>query len=228
MRVKSLLLFAFCILYFSLSGQTGKQTIHVPGDQPTIQEGINAAQDGDVVLVDEGLYYENINFNGKAITVASLFWQDGDSSHIENTIIDGQLSSNPDSASVVSFLNGEDTTSVICGFTIQGGSGTMIYGCLLGGGILCDHSGPSILNNHIIYNAVVNSGEFVAGAGIQCIYSDHVIIRDNRIKYNNAYSEQISTIGVSGGGIAIWYCGEATIEDNIITGNSVYATPAGG
>ena len=44
--------------------------INVPADQPTIQAGINAAIDGDTVLVDTGRYYENINYNGKNIVVA--------------------------------------------------------------------------------------------------------------------------------------------------------------
>jgi hypothetical protein len=46
-------------------------TIHVPKDQPTIQAGINAANNGDTVLVSPGKYVENINFNGRAITVTS-------------------------------------------------------------------------------------------------------------------------------------------------------------
>ena len=56
--------------------------------------------------------------------VASEFLMDGDTNHIANTIIDGSQLTNLDSASVVYFVSGEDTTSILCGFTIQHGKGT--------------------------------------------------------------------------------------------------------
>ena len=46
-------------------------TIEVPNDFGTIQAAINAAGDGDVVVVAPGNYNEAINFIGKAITVQS-------------------------------------------------------------------------------------------------------------------------------------------------------------
>ncbi len=74
--------------------------------------------------MEEGTYLENINFLGKAITVASRFILDGDTAHISKTIIDGSQPAHPDTASVVIMWSGEDTTSVLMGFTLTGGNGT--------------------------------------------------------------------------------------------------------
>jgi len=142
-------------------------TINIPADYATIQAGIDAATNGDVVLVQPGTYVENINYNGKLITVASLFHTTPDPSYISQTIIDGN-----NSGCVVTFENGEDSTAIITGFTITNGYSQY------GGGIHCDHTSPSIQ-----YLSVRGNGSNYLGGGIYCNYSSpnihHVTITDN-------------------------------------------------
>jgi len=147
--MKRILLALVALVPLTLSGYT--QIIHVPTDQPSIQAGIDSASAGDTILVAEGTYLENINFRGKAITVASQFLLDGDTSHIPKTIIDGSEPVHPDSGSTVTMILARDTTSVLCGFTIQGGTGTGplpgIFGWTArnGGGIIM--AGGKVINN---------------------------------------------------------------------------------
>jgi len=204
--------------------------IDVPEDQPTIQAGINAAKDGDIVLVDDGTYYENINFKGKAITVASRYFTDGDTSHIANTIIDGSRPSHPDSGSVVYFVSGEDTTSFLYGFTITNGTGTIGTGLTfdnrffigrVGGGVCCYKSGASILFNHIINNSAIGTQD-EAGGGISAYPDDYrdvfyVIIKGNRILNNTVVGGSTA----SGGGIGMFCDGK--VINNTIAFNSCEA-----
>jgi hypothetical protein len=121
--------------------------IKVPSDQPTIQAGINASAKGDTILVESGIYVENINFNGKEIVVGSFFILTGDTSYISQTVIRGNQT-----ASVVTFANGEDSTAVLSGFTITGGV------AFYGGGIFCLSSNPTLAKEH--------------GSGIYCQATD--------------------------------------------------------
>ena len=85
---------------------SGDKIINVPGDIPTIQKAINASVDGDTVLVADGTYFENINFRGKAITLASHFLIDGDATHVDRTIINGSKPKDPTKGTVVNFTSG--------------------------------------------------------------------------------------------------------------------------
>jgi hypothetical protein len=203
-----------------------QDTIYVPNEQPTIQAGINSANSGDIIIVDEGLYYENINFKGKAITVASYFLIDSNESHVQNTIIDGSQPLSPDTASVVVFLNGEDTTSVLCGFTITGGIGThdseFPSWAREGGGIYTSGSGAKITNNIITGNTGIQSVTgyyFLGGAGIcasPALEGKNLIIQNNVISNNYLESENYSY----GAGIALWPDAYTLISNNIISNNN--------
>jgi hypothetical protein len=196
--------------------------IHIPDDYPTIQEGMNAASDGDTVLVAENTYYENINFHGKAVLLASEFFMDGDTSHIPNTIIDGSQPEDPDLGSVVTFTSGEDTTSVLCGFTITGGTGILVTeagNARFGGGVILAESGGKLLNNYIEYNIISNE-HWTAGGGICAIGPvtplPWVVLRNNRINYNKAISSDNEG---DGGGIESYY--NLIMIDNQISYNEV-------
>jgi hypothetical protein len=193
------------------------QIIHVPADQPTIQAGIDAATTGDTVLVAEGTYLENINFMGKAITVASHFIVDADTNHINNTIIDGSMPAYPDSAACVMFVHGEDTTSILSGFTLTGGSGVWTTGFNVrsGGGVFAFEAGAKILNNKIMYNLVESDSG--GGAGLQFLGGDAywAVIDNNTISHNTSISDGYSAFGA---GMSILV--NAIIKNNLIEHNT--------
>jgi len=212
-------IYLIIIIFCAFSISTTAQVIHVPGDQSNIQSGINIASDGDTVLVADGTYFENINFKGKAITVASYFIMDGDENHINNTIIDGSQPSHPDSAAVIMFCQAEDTTSVLFGFTITGGEGLWVVAkqARCGGGIALWDAGAKIQNN-IIKNNEITDPSYVCGGGIGTLVEtgNYWIVINNNIISNNV----ITTGGfiAVGGGINVVI--NATINNNIIEQNS--------
>jgi len=146
--------FAFLI---TPSPSLSATTLHVPTAQyPTIQSGIDAAVDGDTVLVADGTYKGegniDLNFKGKAITVQS---ENGTA----NCIIDGE-----GQGAGAFFENGEDQNSILSGFTIRH--------VLLGIGCYSSYSdgpsSPSIINCVIINNS--------GAGGINCYESSPIIM----------------------------------------------------
>ena len=195
--------------------------IRIPKDYSSIQKGVDKAVDGDTILVAPGTYHENINFLGKKIVLASRFILKGDTTIISKTILDGSKSAgsigpdNKDSASVVKFISGEDSSSAIIGFTIQNGSGVLIlkpdgYG---GGGIICMTSSPKI-----IQNIIKNNSAYAYGGGIYCQDGSPQIIQ-NRVIANST--------NFFGGGI---FCNKASpkIEENTLQYNSAKYGRGGG
>jgi hypothetical protein len=235
--MKKMLLFC-CGLVCTAALQA--RIIHVPAAYPTIQQGINAASPGDTVLVDEGSYFEQIDFLGKKpLLVASLFVMDGDANHIDNTILDGSQLTDLDHASVVYFISGEDTTSILSGFTIQKGKGTVYADqsttYRAGGGIFISSSGAKIIHNHITDNHLSNvfsgDAQTVCGAGIgsEWVSGAHwVVVSNNIIDQNSCTSNDV---GAGGAGINMYY--NTRITGNTISGNtctgqgSAYAIGAG-
>lgn len=192
---------AVILACLSLAAVCSAATIYVPDDYAAIQDAIAASANGDAIIVRPGTYFENIDFMGRAVTVKS-------EAGPEATVIDGGKPVNPDFASVVTFMWGENRDSVLEGFTITNGWGTRIYwgsgSQIYGGGIYCT-SGPTVRNNII----TMNSARY--GAGVACLEASGPLFTGNTITLNAGAS--------SGGG---FYAEEsyAEVSGNTITMNS--------
>ncbi len=191
--------------------------IEVPAQQATIQAGVDAAAGGDTVLVAPGRYEENVDFRGKGILLTSHYLLGGDSSFVRLTVIDGGHATDPDTASCVRFVSGEDSAAVLQGFMLTGGTGTTwvdpqwpSYTWRGGGGVFCFGSSPTIRCNLITGNHVDNDGSFdgAQGGGILC-YDGLPRIFNNTIKANRADY---------GGGLVVDYAG-ALVVNNLICDN---------
>jgi parallel beta-helix repeat protein len=173
--------------------------LNVPGTYATIQAAINAAVNGDTVMVAPGTYFENIDFKGKLITVQSA---QGPSV----TTIDGG-----GVAPVVSFNTGETTAAVLRGFTIQHGTSTPTLANRGAGVHIGYATSPTIIGNVITANSVCGTG---MGVGVD---NGSPVIRDNTITGN---TQGAGCSGGLGGGIGVVGAGSAQIIHNTINNNT--------
>ena len=226
MKILSILsvLFILCTSLFA-------EVLNVPGTYSTIQAGINAATEGDTVLVEPGTYQENINYNGKNITVASLFITNPDTAIISQTTIDGNFQ-----GSVVIFDNGEDSTAVLQGFTLING-----FNFGGGGGIMCNSSSSPLLKNLKITNNIggVGGGLFCFGGTrpqlVEVIFKNNSAINSGGGIYCESNVEislkhvliSVNVSNQNGGGIYLKNNTSANLFDVTVDGNTAVSFGAG-
>jgi hypothetical protein len=216
---------ALGLVIFGSVSTTCADTIQVPGDQPTIQAGLNAAGPGDSVVVAAGIYVENIIW--PEVNGIKLIGQGR-----ESTIIDGN-----DAASVIRFEAAQiiDNSTILEGFTIQGGNalppwpeseggGVFLYYADpilrdltiqdnvaddFGGGVYAWQSSPLLVRVVIAHNSAISRGGIVADG--RAPHLDHVTIADN-----------------DNGGLYVNSYGGTLLENCIVSGNDTYGVQISG
>ena len=205
------------ILVLVLSAIAYSATVHVPGDQPTIQAAVSFAQEGDTVLVAPGEYIENIVANAKGFALIS---QAGAAA---TTIRPADLG-----ARTIYLAQNQNRTFILKGFTFTGSDAyacVEIYSGLAriydnvfedinsdAGALVLGHGGGTILNNVFRNN---HSNEH--GGAMQVASWKPMLIADNIVTGNTA---------TYGAGINLLGARFAVVRNNLIIDN--HATEYGG
>jgi len=146
------------------------EIIHIPDDFESIQLAIrdDNTRDGDIILIEPGVYDDTLNFAGKDITVASRYLDTGDESYIARTIVQGN-----GSYRMAVFRNGETSNARLIGLTIKNGYAQY------GGGVYFNATSPRLSHLVICQNVASNNGGGVYATSEAAPELDHVIIYGN-------------------------------------------------
>ncbi|MCB9464643.1 MAG: right-handed parallel beta-helix repeat-containing protein [Candidatus Eisenbacteria bacterium] len=178
-----------------LASLASAATIHVPGDQPTLQDAIDAAVPGDLVLVAPGTYTGdsnwNLDFQGKDVVLQSENGPDV-------TVIEGPgLDADPNNpVNCMSLGGGQTSATIVDGFTVRD---FLNYNDTAGIEISC----PATIRNCIF----LDNDCYTGGAGAIEAYSD-AIIEDCSFYGNSSGGGE----GNAGSGGAILLRGDATVR----------------
>lgn len=197
--------------------------IYVPDDYNTIQQAVDSAVDGNVIIVADGLYSgpnnRDIDFGGKAITVIS---ENGPA----NCIIDCE-----GIGRAFYFHSGEARNSIVSGFTITNGQ------AFEGGAIYCKSSSPTIAGCYL----KLNSADYGGGLYMEDCCSPGPLLKNCIVSQNSAAyfggavccsgswlsigncTFSINSAGNEGGAIAGYYNSSVDVSNSILWGNTAEA-----
>ncbi len=195
---------SFILTVFLFVGHVFAIVIHVPGDYPTIQQGIDAANPGDIVMVAPGTYYEEITLKAD---VAVIGTGEGLS------IIDG----GGNQGDVVKAIGNAITNNTkFQGFTVRGAN----YGGMPGGGGIFCNSGasPEICNNRV----EGNSTGIATWNGSAPFIHNNVVVDNTYTGIDISSKPDVINNTVAGNSNGIYDSGGygPVIMNNIVTGNS--------
>lgn len=174
----SVFLVVLAVILMNDSAAAGK-TVYVDDDGPAdfnnIQAAIDDANDGDVIIVKPGRYFEAVYFGGKNLTLTST---KPDNSGIEqSTTISGHSSWRP-----VTFQGSEGALCRLTGFRIMNGRTEESGGAILGNGAYA-----TIENCIITENCADENGGGLAkchGRISNCVISNNAALDKGGALYN--------------------------------------------
>lgn len=173
---RRLLLLALSLLLSALLSTPGPAaTLRVPAGHTTIQAALDAAANGDTVLIAPGIYTGNGNRDltprGKTLTIRSELGP-------EHTIIDCEADFYSPHRGFL-YTAGESSESRLEGLTIRNGFSSRLAPPARGGGILCTSGSPAISNCWIVGNSSYDGSHDPAfGGGISVSGASSASIRD--------------------------------------------------
>jgi hypothetical protein len=197
-------------------------TLNVPADFPTIQGAIDAALDGDEIVVAPGTYVEVLRVDRKNLSLRS-------SGGKEVTILDGNA------AGTVFTLTGIVQSSytnhyavTLDGFTFRNGNGGW------GGGIYAQyHCELTVKNSLVTGNVAGNGGGIAANLDAWVTVTDTVVTGNTASYAGGGTFGYVGGVSVTrgavsnniagsygGGGAGLYYCGSVHFQDTVVTGNS--------
>jgi len=173
----------------------------------TIQQAVNAANDGDTIRVAAGVYFENVDITaGKTITIEGGYNNTCTATGADTTRIEGSAGS----GSTIDILGG---TTRLHNLQVAWGSDT-------GGGLDVGGNGQVTLDNTDVFN---NHGDY--GGGIWLDTGTAVTITNGSEVHDNTGQSD-------GGGVRVWgkffgYSNDSDIYDNCAPNGGGFSVPGG-
>jgi predicted outer membrane repeat protein len=213
------------LLYHRLTVELNiNDSLKVPSDFPTIQQAVDAAIDGDTVLVASGTYTsdlgdglrrdKNIDPRGKAITIRS-------ESGPETTIINSMGSGRG-----FKLQRAEDRNTIIEGFTIREGNPSPLIGTQAthGAGIV---TGLNVAASFINLRLLNNTGSGISASGAIMVRNSVFEGNTNSGLYLQGGGDVVvidsqftSNIGYPAGGIISYTDDNLRIENSVFSKNT--------